>query len=117
MPMDRSEHGSMRACVPVFVDDSGSRRRLTRFVCRLIPIGVVAYLTLLGAGLVGDPRLSEPGLPALVVAPPTAGGSLVGTSPIPESFAAATRASTPPTPMVPTSPSTTSPPSRPHTID
>src|SRR5438270_4493782 len=59
---------------PVFVDDSGRRRTLARRAGRLLVLGFVGYLGLLGAGFARSPhlgRLALPtfGLPSLVPAP------------------------------------------------
>jgi hypothetical protein len=62
--------------VPVFVDDSGRRRRLARVAGGAICLVVCAYLALVGLTLTGAPgtrHLSPPGLDAL--ARPAGGGS------------------------------------------
>ena len=61
---------------PVFVDDSGRRRRLARVAGGAICLVVCAYLALVGLTLTGAPgtrHLSPPGLDAL--ARPAGGGS------------------------------------------
>ena len=62
------------ATTPVFVDDTGRRRALARRAGRLLAVGFVGYLGLLGAGFAHDPRLGPLalptfGLPSLVHTP------------------------------------------------
>jgi hypothetical protein len=62
--MEQSEDaGATANTPPVFVDDTGRRRRLTRRAGRILLLGVVGYLGLLGAGFARDPRLGPLGLP------------------------------------------------------
>jgi hypothetical protein len=63
--MQHAEDRSVNAttATPVFVDDTGRRRTLTRWAGRLIVIGFVGYLGLLAAGFARDPRLGSLGLP------------------------------------------------------
>lgn len=49
--------------LPVFVDDTGRRRTLSRRFGRLLVLGFVAYLALLAAGVARDPRLGPLALP------------------------------------------------------
>ena len=64
------------APAPVFVDDTGRRRALTRRVGRILVIGFTAYLGLLVVGFARDPRIGPIhlptfGLPTLgLLAPP-----------------------------------------------
>jgi hypothetical protein len=48
---------------PVFVDDTGRRRTLTRRAVRILVIGFAGYLGLLVAGFARDPHLGALGLP------------------------------------------------------
>jgi len=48
---------------PVFVDDTGRRRALTRRGMRILGIGFAGYLALLAAGFAGDAHLGPLGLP------------------------------------------------------
>ena len=51
------------AAPPVFVDDTGRRRALTRRGVRVLVVGFAGYLALLAAGFAGDPHLGPLGLP------------------------------------------------------
>lgn len=62
---------------PVFVDDTGRRRILTRRAVRIVVIGFTAYLGLLALGVARDPRvgpiqLPTFGLPGLALMTPPA---------------------------------------------
>jgi hypothetical protein len=62
--MERSETtDAIASPAPVFVDDTGRRRALTRRAGRVVLVGFVGYLGLLGAGFARDPRLGPMGLP------------------------------------------------------
>lgn len=62
--MHHDEHRSAKAGpTPVFVDDTGRRRALTRWVGGFVTIGFVGYLGLFAAGFAKDPRLGPLGLP------------------------------------------------------
>ena len=51
------------AAPPVFVDDSGRRRAITRRAVRVLLAGFAGYLALLVAGFAHDPHLGAIGLP------------------------------------------------------
>lgn len=62
--MEHAEDPGVSATtVPVFVDDTGRRRKLTRRVGRLLVIGLAGHLGLLAAGFTRDPRLGPVALP------------------------------------------------------
>ena len=66
------------APAPVFVDDTGRRRVLTRRAGRILVIGFAGYIGLMVVGLAGDPRVGRIHLPTFglpnlgPVAPPAA---------------------------------------------
>lgn len=63
--MEKIEDVVNLAPVPVFVDDTGRRRRLTRRVGRLLLIGFTAYIGLVAMGFARDPRLGPLHLPTI----------------------------------------------------
>jgi hypothetical protein len=94
-PSPRAEARARRASEarrhrPVFVDDSGRRRRAIRIVGTTSAVVVVAYVAFVGstfAGVPGAGRLEAPWLGALTN--PADGGADVGSDPVEQSAPAA----------------------------
>ncbi|HEV3362605.1 MAG TPA: hypothetical protein VG795_00430, partial [Acidimicrobiia bacterium] len=63
--MEQAEDVTSLAPAPVFVDDTGRRRKLTRRVARVLLVGFSAYIGLLVMGFTGDHRLGPIHLPTV----------------------------------------------------
>jgi hypothetical protein len=63
--MEQAEDVESLAPVPVFADDTGRRRKLTRRVGRVLLVGSTAYIGLLVLGFASDPRLGPLHLPTI----------------------------------------------------
>ena len=63
--MEQAEDVASLAPAPVFVDDTGRRRKLTRRVGRILLVGFTAYIGLVMMGFARDPRLGPLHLPAI----------------------------------------------------
>lgn len=63
--MEQAEDVASIAPAPVFVDDTGRRRRLTRRVGRVLLVGFTAYIGLVMMGFARDPRLGPLHLPTI----------------------------------------------------
>jgi hypothetical protein len=63
--VEQFEDAASLAPVPVFVDDTGRRRRLTRRIGRVLLVGFCAYIGLVMMGFARDPRLGALHLPTI----------------------------------------------------
>jgi hypothetical protein len=63
--VEQAEDLASLAPAPVFVDDTGRRRRLTRRVGRVLLVGFAAYIGLVMMGFARDPRLGPLHLPTI----------------------------------------------------